>query len=38
MERICCERRVYELVDDKSLSCDASQKTMENRIIHAANG
>ena len=35
MEKNSYERRVYESVDDKSLSSDISQKSTENRI-HAA--
>ena len=37
MEKNSNERRVYESVDDKSLSCDISQKSTENGI-HAEKG
>ena len=37
MEKISYERRVYESVDDRSLSWVISQKSTEN-IIQAAKG
>ena len=38
MEQISYERRVYELVEDKSLSCDISQKLTEKLIMqHTIN-